>query len=490
MWAMRRLPISIVCALLTVVVWRGATLVEAQGGRQRLDIDGAFDLRLTSDGDIALLVAQSGRSDLAVFRSVDGGPFVPTEFVVSPDILERRVLGVWATTHGFFVYQHTRGLLPRLSRSIGGSSWETITSPAFEMPGDIYGMVQLANRDLLAVGALRSGATGPFRAAMWRSSDGIMWTPVPIVGQLSGASSFGSVATQGSAVIVTGTRSGMPAFWRSEDSGASWVMLADRPRGEQTVAAISGRFVRIGIPSPVEVADIAFATSIDGRDWRDGVASGLLDDGLTLFARQIATTTSGVFVVGSTQLNLWKRLDWCYSDPAACATGSGSVVVLHTTTGDVWRAIDVDSLLGPGFKAFAITDTRAGTVIAGALRGGVEIITVPPASWSFVSPAASPRPRQLAPLATAARSLEDAMVYRYPLRVHCGLEWLGKFNGRTWKLQRQAIETSGLRALPQIQETLLGTIRLTSPDTIEYAVDSVGVVAIYAPTSETAPACI
>jgi len=74
--------------------------------------------------------------------------------------------------------------------------------------------------------------------------------------------------------------------------------------------------------------------------------------------------------------------------------------------------------------------------------------------------------------------------------VHCGLEWLGKFNGRTWKLQRQAIETSGLRALPQIQETLLGTIRLTSPDTIEYAVDSVGVVAIYAPTSETAPACI
>jgi hypothetical protein len=481
--------------LLTVVVWRGATFVETQGGRQRLDVDGAFDLRLASNGDVAILVAQSGRSDLGVFRSIGGGPFVPTEFVVSADPLERRISGVWATTHGFFTFQHTRRLLPHVSRSVDGSRWETISAPAFEMPGDIYAMAQLPSRDILAVGVLRSGATGSFRAAMWRSSDGITWEPVPTVGELTGASSFGSVATQGETVILAGKRFGRPTLWRSDDGGTSWVIVDDRARGEQTVAAINGGFVRIGIPLPVEVADIAFATSIDGRDWQDGIASGLLDDGLTLFARQIATTTSGVFIMGSTQLDLSRRLDWCYSDLAACVTGSGSVVVLHTANGDVWRAIDVDSLLGPGFKALAVTDTRVGTVIAGAVRGGVEIITVPPASWSFVSPASIPRPRQLAPLATANGPLEVGVIYRYPLRVHCGLEWLGEFNGRRWKLLRQVIGTPEsprpLRALPQIEETLLGTIRLTSPDTIEYSVDGIGVVAIYGPTElETASACL
>jgi hypothetical protein len=44
--------------------------------------------------------------------------------------------------------------------------------------------------------------------------------------------------------------------------------------------------------------------------------------------------------------------------------------------------------------------------------------------------------------------------------------------------------------LPQVQETLLGTIRLTAADTIEYSVAGIGVVAIYRPTTETPPGCL
>ena len=76
--------------------------------------------------------------------------------------------------------------------------------------------------------------------------------------------------------------------------------------------------------------------------------------------------------------------------------------------------------------------------------------------------------------------------------MHCGLEWLGHFNGRMWKLRRQLVGANphSVEALPKIQETPLGTIRLTSPDTIEYAIEGVGVVAVYGPTDDAAPLCI
>ena len=477
--------------LLAGVAWRAATSVQAQGGRQQLDFSRTIELRLASNGDVAVLVALSAVSDLAVLRSVNGGPFVPTEFVVPP-ILERRVWGVWATTHGFFAVQHTRGLLPRLSRSVDGARWETISSPAFETPADINGMVQLASGDLLAVGLLRGSTSATFRPAMWRSSDGITWQRVRIVGPLAEASSFGSIATLATTIVVQGQRSGVSTLWRSDDAGASWTSVAGGSRESQSVAAIGDRFVRFSIPLPIEAPDVEWAWSNDGRVWREGIASGLLESGLNLFPGRVSTTASGVFLTGGTQLDFRKRLDWCYAAPTTCTNGSGTTAVLHTTTGDTWRVIDVGSLLGPQIQAFAVTDTKAGTVIAAATPGRIEVITVPPASWSFVTPQAAPKLPPLPALATSDGSIDGGVVYRYPLGVHCGLNWLGRFNGRWWKLERQLVggDPRALATVPQFRETLLGTIRLTAPDTVEYSIDGIGVVAVYRPTSETPPMCL
>ena len=338
-----------------------------------------------------------------------------------------------ATTHGFFAVQHTRGLLLRVSRS-----------PAFAAPADISGMVQLASGDLLAVGVQRLGpmpATGSFRAAMWRSRDGITWQRVELEGDLAGASVFGSVATQGTIVVVTGQRYGT-AVWRSESAGVSWAIASEDAWPPETVTHVSGRFVRFASPLPLKQPDIAFATSIDGREGRSSVASGLLDDGLGFFPRQVVTTASGVFLVGGAQLDLRRRLDWCYAAPIACTRGSG-LVMLHTATGETWRAIDVALSLGPGLQTLAVTDTKAGTVIVGAAQRRVEIWTVPPASWSFVAPQAQPQLPRLPPLVPATGLIETGTVYRYPLGAHCGLEWLGQFNGRTWKVRSRLVGAPG-----------------------------------------------
>jgi len=495
----RRLLVLLAFLSLTIVAWPGATAVQAQGNRQVLDIDGAFDLRLASNGDIALLIAQSATGGLNVLRSVSGGPFGQTEFVVSPEVVERRIFGVWATSRGFFVFQHaSRRLLPRLSRSIDGVRWETIRSRAFEEPADIADIVQLTSGDLVAVGATRS-APSVFRAAMWRSHDGISWEHMPLAGEPATASSLQSIAMLGATIIVAGRWSDTNVWWRSDDDGASWVAIGSGVRGYPYVAAVNGRYLRFVISEPVENLDLTFATSSDGRSWRDGTAPGLLDEGLYFNPRQIAATASGAFIMGGADLSVGRRLDRCYTAPATCTRGAGPVV-LHTTTGENWRAINIDSLLGPGFQAVAVIDTKAGTIVAGSVRtvvdgkvlgGRVEIVTVPRGSWSFLTPQNRPA-SQLPPVASIGASLEMGRLYRYPFHVHCGLEWLGEFNGRTWKLQRQLIGANphAVQSLPQVQETLLGTVRLANPRTIEYAIEGVGVVAVYAPTSESPPLCI
>src|SRR4051794_7803527 len=117
-----RLP-SAAAILFLATAWCGAAALEAQS-RQQLAVDGTFDLRLASIGEVHVLVAQDSRGGVAVFRSVNGEPFEPVRFVPWGDPL-RGVNGIWATTHGFFVFEHvSRSAMPRLSRSVDGARWE------------------------------------------------------------------------------------------------------------------------------------------------------------------------------------------------------------------------------------------------------------------------------------------------------------------------------------------------------------------------------
>jgi hypothetical protein len=301
---------------------------------------------------------------------------------------------------------------------------------------------------------------------------------------------FSSIAVLGSNVVLLGGQSNAPASWRSDDGGASWAALGGGRDRQERVVAAGGRFIRISTPWPWEVPEIRFSTSVDGRNWRDGVARSLIEDGLALhFPRHVAATTDGVFLKGGAEPDFERRLDWCYVDLTACSSGRG-LVVLHTAAGDTWRAIDVQSLLGPGVRNVAVADSTRGTIIAGDVRGRIAIRRVAPASWPAVTLRPTPPLPKLPPIAKSGQVLELGVVYRYPKHVHCGLTWLTTFNGRSWRLTRQNVEPQVVATLPQLQQVLLGTIRLTSPDTIEYSVGGRSAIAIYGPTDEPLPICI
>lgn len=492
---MRRLAGFVACAWLTAVAGHHAAPIQAQASRQQIEVDGTADLRLVSNGNVALLVAQSRRGQLAVFQSANGGPFAPTDFVAATDVLEPRDVRIWATTHGFFLLRNRRSGSPQLSRSVNGVRWEAVDSPALYKASDITGLAQLPNGDLLAVGAVRWGeppATG-VRPEMWRSRDGSAWQVVPLTERFANTTGFRSIAVQGTTVVVSGRQWNKSAFWRSNDAGVSWADAGLAPDRYETVVAISGRFVAFSIPYPPRAPDVVFATSTDGVEWREGVARSPLDEGLAFFPRQSATTASGTFWGGVGMLDLVKRMDWCYVSLTMCQKGAGAEVLLHTATGDAWSAIDLEPLLGTRVGRLAIADTNAGTVVASAVGDLVTIIRVQPGAWPVVTPTPVPSLPALPPMVSGNGSIAPGTVYRYPKYVHCGLEWLGRLNGRTWKLRRQLGGTpqdrQSLRSLPQIQETLFGTIVLTAPDTIEYAIEGIGAVAVYGPTTETPPYC-
>jgi hypothetical protein len=380
----------------------------------------------------------------------------------------------------------------RLWRSVDGTRWETNDSPTFRTPANVHGLAQLPNGDLLAIGSAsveEPAATGP-RAAMWRSREGSTWQPVPLPALFSQAV-FGSIAVQGTAVIVSGLQSNQGVLWRSGDAGESWAVVGLASGRYDMLETVGRRFVAFTFPYFPQVPAIPFATSSDGLAWSEGVAPSPLDDGQMFRPSQIARTASGLFLVGTQMFSLSGRLDWCYVAAARCQRSDGKEVVLHTITGDAWSAIDLEPLLGERLGTLAFVDTPAGTIAASGTGRGVTTVRVRTGSWRVIAPTPIPPLPTLPPVVGDDGAIEPGRVYRYPHSVWCNFEWLGRLNGRRWKMTRLQVGTLDTRwTLPQVQETLLGTIRLTAADTIEYSVAGIGVVAIYRPTTETPPGCL
>lgn len=84
--------------------------------------------------------------------------------------------------------------------------------------------------------------------------------------------------------------------------------------------------------------------------------------------------------------------------------------------------------------------------------------------------------------------LELGVEYGHLLFSHCGIDQLGEFNDRRWALIEQPSIEPSPGAWPAIGDSILGTLRLTEADRIEYMVDG-EVVAVYGPTDEEPPGC-
>lgn len=93
--------------------------------------------------------------------------------------------------------------------------------------------------------------------------------------------------------------------------------------------------------------------------------------------------------------------------------------------------------------------------------------------------------------------LEPGVTYRYPLFIHCGMQYLANFNGTHWYLTDAPHGTAASgspgslpEGWPIEDETIDGMVRLTDETTIEFSIPEVGVIGVYEASPSPPPDCM
>jgi hypothetical protein len=149
--------------------------------------------------------------------------------------------------------------------------------------------------------------------------------------------------------------------------------------------------------------------------------------------------------------------------------------------------------------AVACGETAGGGDGGGARAEGVweQQELGPPPDDAVVSTASAPTPGPVLPSVDDEGTLVLGVTYRYPLFIHCGMDYLGSFNGSHWyRDQRRggpAPETGAGRAPPAhwpvAREKIFGFVELVALDRIDYSIGPTEVIATYLPSDRPPPGC-
>ena len=91
--------------------------------------------------------------------------------------------------------------------------------------------------------------------------------------------------------------------------------------------------------------------------------------------------------------------------------------------------------------------------------------------------------------------LDVGVLYDYDMGIHCGVSYLGEFNGRFWYEDSPPFETGGGQFPPDDWPLLDGNfsvdglMKLVDTDLIEYSIVGTDVVIEYRPSEEEPPPC-
>lgn len=107
-------------------------------------------------------------------------------------------------------------------------------------------------------------------------------------------------------------------------------------------------------------------------------------------------------------------------------------------------------------------------------------------------------PSEEAPTVTYGAALEQGKRYAYELGLHCGMEFLGQFDGRGWQLTEASAgvtpETGAGDPLPDDWPTsgdrVLGFVTVVDAERLEYSLPDGTVIGIYEPIpAQDVPGC-
>jgi hypothetical protein len=389
--------------------------------------------------------------------------------------------------------------LPVVWRSDDGRSWAPGDTSGLEQPGDMTALVA-TSEGYVSVGAFRTGkdpSGGPFAAAVWRSEDGRSWETIELPVE-AGRDSYGSgIVAVGETLVAVGQDGRRAAVWRSADGGATWTRSTPPALEGGEYSSLQGiaahgetLLAAAAVPTPDGWEELLLLVSHDkGQTWDPVELPADLRRDLGAWV-QLGSTSKGFWAISYRGAEIFRDLGRCYDDLEYCRAGSRPVL-LHSPDGLEWNELDLGSLAESQYlQLLTVTEDPVGRLaVVAAVEAGMRLSAwSDPESLPPPAPVRPEPPRNDIPLADHGAELEVGVVYRFPLFIHCGMDYLGSFNDRYWYL-RSAPGSVPEAEWPTVEQSILGFVRLVDTQTIEYSIPSGEVIAIYAPSDREPPGC-
>lgn len=393
---------------------------------------------------------------------------------------------------------------PELWFSADGSSWAQLATDGIDHPATVNA-VTASDTAVLLTGKMQAkdgSCCGPYAEAIWRSEDLTTWTIID-------ANVRGDIVAVDSDLLVAGAAPHHATLWRSVDDGRTWLPVPAPEVGPGNdrmffdVASGGASIIAVGsIQSPRGRDTLVVVRSTDnGNTWSrqkiDTEIFGELEG--TRGKRggfQVQWAGGRFWITANRWFDPWEDPGRCYVDLASCQAFSESVV-LRSEDGITWAEIDFRALDRPQYLGLHnVVDGGDGVF----LLGSAENLRI----WSWQSDATPPLLSSL----DVRETLDSEMVpdnaellvettYRYPLHIHCGMDYLGELNDLNWFLTDAPygnFETGSWDRLPDpswpvVAEVIFGFITLVDESTIEYTIGDGDVIAVYQPSSEHVPGC-
>lgn len=472
---------------------------------------GASDTRIVGvrlpDGTVSVVTIAEPAALHGWIVGPDGVDEVPV--TGAPDADHRVLTSIAAGAHGLVAVGYDiPAFQPFVLRSRDGSEWSHVETAGLDVSAELDD-VAVTDRGIVAVGTLRTAedpSHGGFIPVVFTSTDGVTWTRAATPSTAEGTLHSLAATTEG--LIATG-RAGGPITWTSEN-GEVWVAGEPVPTEFEpggVVALDDELFVLDGgfEGSPATIVHSGDA----GASWTPTTASFPK----TLQRASLVGDGTHLWLLGARTTRVETTPDDCYIDIARCRPTQGSTsesLLFRSTDGSDWAMIDLDGLDDLSRPHEVLTTSNGDTVILGDAVGGSW------GAWVWSADNGALPTTELSPIgqyegaydgppmADPETPLQSGVTLRQPVGGHCGAEYLGTFNGSTWRLSDTPAGRSPTIRLgeafhddsvpddwPVVGQVVHGFITLVDPDTIEYSIrpDGTEVIAIYERVDEPIPAC-
>ncbi|MEM9464253.1 MAG: hypothetical protein AAGA90_02715 [Actinomycetota bacterium] len=388
--------------------------------------------------------------------------------------------------------------IPQLWINREGTTWAPLPTTGIDRPIEVVDLVATADGVFLA-GALRGEdlSVGPFTPGLFRSTDLETWSAASVDADPGGDGVMLSVAEFDGGLIASGRGIDGGVLWRSDDGGATWTLtpgaaIPGRGHEFRHLARVGDRLVAVGELWGDAGPEVLVAVTTDGRAWTVVDTDGFVFDGVS-WVDGVTVQGDAIWVTAHRWFDAWSDPDRCYVDLDACE--SAEAVLLHSVDGTTWNEVDLGGIDRPDYTSIdtVIVEEDAIHVIGSSVQ--VLVWT-----WNDPTPPLAPPPdalpEPLHPLVQWDADLEVGATYRYPLYIHCGMGYLGRFNQTHWYLTEapEGVADTGFGDMPSpawpvASETIYGAITLVDSTTIEYTIPEIGLIAVYEASEVEPPGC-